>query len=291
MITATLPSEVIACPFCGSTEALRVRSIDDIVQCDRCETVYLRTRPRSDALYQLYQHYAHDGSHMRLPRTREEIEHTNLRRREFVSEALEFVEPEGTWLDIGCGWGAMLDEVRSRGFTPRGIELTRACVDFATMILGIPVSNSDFLDSTIPPATCTVISMVHVLEHLPYPAETLRKVHATLIEGGLFCGIVPNFNSLCSELLLDGWAWLDPNFHYVHYTPTTLEQRLAEAGFTLERMYTTAGDYGSQVVLDYIRSVAPPLPDSVRYEDLLAAVEEDGRGEEIRFFARKGSTF
>lgn len=289
MTTAQAHTETVACPFCRSTSAVAVRSAADIVQCVECETVYLRTRLSDAALYALYQNYAHEGSHMRLPGSEEEIAQSELRRTAFVEEALGFVQPGGIWLDIGCGWGAMLDEVRTRGFTPRGIELTRSCVDFATMVLGIPVSNSDFLDSAVQPDSCAVISMVHVLEHLTHPAESLRKVRASLVEGGLFCGIVPNFDSLCSELLQDGWAWLDPYYHYVHYTPTTLRARLSEAGFAVERMYTATGDYGTEIVLNYIRSVAPELPPSVSYEDLLAAVEADGRGEEIRFFARKVS--
>lgn len=268
MTTAQAHTETVACPFCRSTSAVAVRSAADIVQCVECETVYLRTRLSDAALYALYQNYAHEGSHMRLPGSEEEIAQSELRRTAFVEEALGFVQPGGIW---------------------RGIELTRSCVDFATMVLGIPVSNSDFLDSAVQPDSCAVISMVHVLEHLTHPAESLRKVRASLVEGGLFCGIVPNFDSLCSELLQDGWAWLDPYYHYVHYTPTTLRARLSEAGFAVERMYTATGDYGTEIVLNYIRSVAPELPPSVSYEDLLAAVEADGRGEEIRFFARKVS--
>ncbi|MCX7930019.1 MAG: methyltransferase domain-containing protein [Chlorobi bacterium] len=287
----TLPqtgmTETVACPYCGSKSAVPVRSAADIVQCLQCGTVYLRTRLTDKALYQLYQNYAHEGSHMQLPTTQEEVEQSGLRRTAFVEEVLEFVEPAGLWLDIGCGWGAMLDQVRGRGFTPRGIELTRSCVDFAAMALGIPVSNSDFLESRVQQRSCAVISMVHVLEHLTHPAQSLRKVHASLIDGGLFCGIVPNFDSLCSELLQDGWAWLDPHYHYVHYTPKTLKARLEEAGFAIERLYTATGDYGEEIVLGYIQSVAPELPPSVSYADLLGAVEADGRGEEIRFFARK----
>lgn len=280
-------TQVVACPLCNSTDAVRVRQSADIVQCTQCETVYLRTRLTDEALYVLYQNYAHEGSHMRLPSTKEEIMQSGLRRTEFVAEALEFIEPGGIWLDVGCGWGAMLDHVRNCGFVPRGIELTRSCVDFATMVLGIPVSNSDLLESRIEPASVSVLSMVHVLEHLPHAAKSLQAIGATLRPGGLFCGIVPNFDSLCSELLMEGWAWLDPHFHYVHYTPRTLKKHLEAAGFEVLRMYTATGDYGRDVVLGYLRSVAPPLPESVTLDDLLAAVEADGRGEELRFFARK----
>lgn len=287
MTTLAAQTERVACPYCASTIANPVRQSADIVECLECGTVYLRTRLRPEVLYALYQNYAHEGSHMRLPKTRQEIEQSGLRREEFVRLVLEFIEPGGIWLDIGCGWGAMLDHVRSLGFTPRGIELTRDCVDFAAMVLGIPVSNTDFVQSHIEPASCTVISMVHTLEHLTNPAEALRKVHATLTDNGIFCGIVPNFDSLCSELLLEGWAWLDPQYHYVHYTPTTLEKHLRSAGFAIRHLSTATGDYGEDIVLNYLRSVMPSLPGQLSYRQLLRAVEEDGRGEEIRFVAQK----
>lgn len=287
MTTLAAQTEHVACPYCASTNANPVRQSADIVECHECGTVYLRTRLREEVLYALYQNYAHEGSHMHLPKTREEIDRSGLRREEFVHTVLGHIEPGGLWLDIGCGWGAMLDHVRRLGFTPRGIELTRACVDFATMVLGIPVSNTDFLQSRIEPASCTVISMVHTLEHLTNPAEALRKVHSTLNDDGIFCGIVPNFDSLCSELLLEGWVWLDPHYHYVHYTPTTLSRHLHHAGFTIEHLSTATGDYGEDVVLSYLRNVMPTLPANVDYPSLLRAVEADGRGEEIRFIARK----
>lgn len=279
--------EVVACPFCDSTEATQVRTIADIVQCKNCSTVYLRSRLSEPALYALYQNYAHEGSHMRLPRTEEEVASSGLRRTTFIEEVLQYIAPDGIWLDVGCGWGALLDEARQRGFVPRGIELTRACVDFATMVLGIPVSNSDLLESSIPPQSCSVISMVHVLEHLPRPRAELQKVYQSLCSGGIFCGIVPNFDSLCSELLDNQWAWLDPNYHYVHYTPATLKQHLQSHGFRVEHLYTATGDYGEEVVLNYIEAVMPSLPTSVSPRDLLRAVEADGRGEEIRFIVRK----
>ncbi len=287
MITSTAQTERVACPFCGSTIANPVRQSADIVECVECGTVYLRTRLRDEVLYALYQNYAHEGSHMRLPTTRQEIEQSGLRRREFVRMVLEYIEPGGNWLDIGCGWGAMLDHVRTLGFNPRGIELTRPCVDFATMVLGIPVSNTDFVNSRVEPSSCSVISMVHTLEHLTNPRVALRKVQDTLNPGGIFCGIVPNFNSLCSELLAEGWAWLDPHYHYVHYTPDTLSRHLRNAGFEIKHLSTATGDYGEETVLGYLRSVMLTLPEKLSYRDVLRAVEEDGRGEEIRFIAAK----
>lgn len=106
MTTLAAQTERVACPYCASTIANPVRQSADIVECLECGTVYLRTRLRPEVLYALYQNYAHEGSHMRLPKTRQEIEQSGLRREEFVRLVLEFIEPGGIWLDhwlrLGC---------------------------------------------------------------------------------------------------------------------------------------------------------------------------------------------
>ena len=160
-------------------------------------------------------------------------------------------------MDIGCGWGALLDEARDRGYTPKGIELTRNCQDFATMQLGIPVSNSQFLDARIDNNSCSIVSMVHVLEHLPYPKQTLSKIYDILEDGGMICGIVPNINSICSQYQKDSWEWLDTQHHYVHYSPATLHTAL-NAGFTIERIYTEV----ETMITTVIDSICHNFPDA-----------------------------
>src|SRR5204863_410997 len=84
------------------------------------------------------------------------------------------------------------------------------------------------------------------------------------------------------------WFWLDPNYHYVHYSPATLRKHLEDAGFKVERIYTKRGDYSIKQLREAAEQVHPEL----RGNDAAFAAwerhnEEKGRGEEIRFFARK----
>lgn len=280
-------TEVINCPFCGSGDAVRFRERADIVRCRHCDLVYLRTRPTQESMYEIYQAYANDTSHMKPPGSAAAAKASGLRRDYFVEEVLSFTDSKGVWLDIGCGWGALLDNVKERGFIPKGIEVTRNCLDFAVMQLGIPVSNSQFLDSCIDQDSCAVITMVHVYEHLPYPKESLQKIFACLKPGGIFCGIVPNIASLCSEHKKEDWVWLDPTHHYVHYSPVTLKEKFKEAGFNVERMYTAIGDYE---YADFLACTRAGMAAGVTQEEVIAraaAYEPEGKGEEIRFFIRK----
>lgn len=277
--------EDIACPYCNQKEAELYRSAADIVKCTNCDTVYLRHRQKVEVMYQLYQSYADGDSHMVLPASEDEIKKSPLRRNYFLQEILEFTKPEGTLLDVGCGWGAFLYNAREHGFTPRGIEMTKKCVAHANTTLGIKVTNDQFEDTPFDSASIQVITMNHVFEHLPFPLNALKKAHSILVDGGLFCGIVPNISSYVSRSQTNNWYWLDPNYHYVHYSPETLRSHFESNGFKVERMYTVTGDFGKQNVLKEIKKNVAVDDDGAAA--MLAQLEQNNLGEEIRFFARK----
>jgi hypothetical protein len=65
-----------------------------------------------------------------------------------------------------------------------------------------------------------------------------------------------------------------------------LRQKLEEAGFIVERMYTSVGDYDYTAFLDCVKTEFLLTTN----EEVLIKVpelERAGKGEEIRFFARK----
>ncbi|MBI1178019.1 glycosyltransferase [bacterium] len=280
-------TESVGCPFCASRRADRVRHAADIVQCSDCQTVYLRTRMTTEQMEKLYQTYADDGSHMALPKSKDAAAASCLKRDYFFQEILGINQKRGRILDIGCGWGAFLLNARDHGFQPAGMELTRKAVHYANDELQIPVVNTQFLDTPYEENSHQVITMLHVLEHLPQPREAIAKVFLTLQPGGLFCGIVPNFASYCSRHAGDRWYWLDPNYHYVHYTPETLRRHLEAAGFVVERIYTALGDYGMRMHREVADRVDASLRNDASHQQLVDQLAQNGQGEEIRFFARK----
>lgn len=279
--------EHVDCPACGGQEASRVRNSADIVQCSQCGLTYLRTRLTREAMHKLYQSYAHERSHMALPKSLNEAEQSPLNRDYFLNEIVQFTPQEGEFLDVGCGWGAFLLKARAKGFRPRGIELTGACIEYANKELGIPVVDVQLENAEITTGSLKVVTMNHVLEHLPGLRNSLKKTFDSLEPGGMFCGVVPNFASFCSETLKEKWYWLDPNYHYQHFTPATLAKILANAGFIVEKIYTTTGDYGPDAVRKACQEQNPKMADDSFFATELARYESDGRGEEIRFFARK----
>jgi 2-polyprenyl-3-methyl-5-hydroxy-6-metoxy-1,4-benzoquinol methylase len=224
---------------------------------------------------------------MALPKSREDAENSGLKRDYFLREIMEFVKPGGGILDVGCGWGAFLLNARANGFQPRGIELTKACVHYANSQLEISVSDTQLDEADIAPGSLRVVTMNHVFEHLPEPRAALKKIITVLEPDGMFCGIVPNFASVCSGLLGEKWYWLDPNYHYQHFTPTTLRKILEDAGFVVERIYTATGDYQEEFVHKACAAHDPRCADKNFFQQEITRLQAEGNGEEIRFFARK----
>lgn len=279
-------TQTTSCPMCGSSNAKRVRESVDLVECLDCETAYMRTRLNFAALKQVYQSYAGAESHMSPPETESEIISSPLRREDFMLETLEFVEPEGKALDVGCGWGAFLLNARERGFEPYGIEITENVREYARLKLNIPVVETDFIAGDYAENDFSLVAMIHSLEHLPDPAAAIEKSYAILKPDGVFCGIVPNFGSFASKTLKDAWEWLDPQRHLTYFTPATLEKSLSKSGFEILRIYTTKGDYNSADLKILIKKVFN-LETESEIIAKMQALAESGEGEEIRFFARK----
>lgn len=278
--------EIISCPYCDSINAIKYRRTNDIVKCLNCGIVYLRTRLNKDAMKKLYQAYNTDAPQMFLPKNKHEIKNSLLRRDYWMKEIVEYLNVKDRCLDIGCGWGAFLENAKAYGFTPRGIEITKKGADFAKEKLNIDSTSEQFLDTPFEENYFSLVTLNHVLEHLPEPKQTLDKIFNILIPDGMLCGIVPNINSLCSNFMLEGWEWLDADYHYVHYSPKTLEQQLEKAGFIVQKIYTVSGDYNRQQLNEVVKKYYRPQSESLNAE-VIQRIENDGLGEEIRFLARK----
>ena len=278
--------EKINCPFCGSNNAEKYREIADIARCNSCNAIYLRTRLNESTLEELYQSYADTGSHMDPPANDIYIKTSPLRREKFLNELLDFHMPEGLLLDIGCGWGAFIENAREKGFSVKGFELTERAAGFGIEKLNLDISTGQFYSTPIADNSVSVVTMIHTLEHMVNPREILDKIHCILKPGGIFCGIIPNIKSFASEILTDQWEWIDPYHHIVHFYPDFLERKLADAGFEIKKMYTQSGDFNKAVLRELVKEKYALLRES----DIMEKINEisaEGKGEEIVFFASK----
>ncbi len=136
----------------------------------------------------------------------------------------------GSVLDIGCGPGVLINQMRSRGWRVRGTERSPSAAAQARDVFHLDVSAVDVDTLVAEGTTYDAVVLWHVAEHLRAPHETVRGIAQLLRPGGVLLIAVPNFGSPEARIGRDGWFHLDVPRHLVHFTAATLTAILKPAG-------------------------------------------------------------
>lgn len=153
-------------------------------------------------------------------------------RRRRVRKIERFVA-KGRVLDIGCGRGITLCQLKEDGWEVAGVEISETAATHARGLLGDTVFVGDVLAAPWPADSFDVINIWHVLEHLPDPAAVLAKSRTLLRPGGLLVVAVPNFESFQARFAGGQWFHLDVPRHYWHFGAKTLRNLLEDQGFAI----------------------------------------------------------
>ncbi|HXF95825.1 MAG TPA: class I SAM-dependent methyltransferase [Gemmatimonadales bacterium] len=120
----------------------------------------------------------------------------NRAHRQTYAFIRRYASPPGRLLDLGCGDGTILYLARRDGWEVRGVELFPEQAALLRERLGLPVEASDITRYGGDPASCDVVVLTHVLEHLPDPVAALRKIRDLLKPGGVGVLEFPNIDGL-----------------------------------------------------------------------------------------------
>src|SRR5439155_5528518 len=95
-------------------------------------------------------------------------------------------------LDIGCGNGCFLLQMRALGWEVTGVEPDpKSAAEAAAAGLDVRVGLLD--DQSLPERHYDAVSLSHVIEHLHNPLETLCICRQILKPGGIIFIATPNF--------------------------------------------------------------------------------------------------
>jgi len=149
--------------------------------------------------------------------------------------------PNGRLLDIGCGNGAYLALMKQLGWTVAGIETDAKAAAVAQSHFGISVFVGTVDDAPFEEASFDVVTMSHVLEHVPDPVRFLQVAARFLKPGGRMVIITPNAQSLGSRLFRKDWYALQPPQHLILFTLRGLRKCIDQTGlFEHLQMHTSA---------------------------------------------------
>ena len=219
----------------------------EIRKCLDCGLSYTFPQPAVDDLSRYYPTGYH-GRGERYPRILQTVLGTIYARRARRLEQICGGLP-GTVLDIGCGPGWLLFELRRRGWQCTGTELNDESARFARDRLDMQVLTAPNALRTLPDGNFDLIILWHVLEHVADPAAQIREIDRLLRPGGIVLIAVPNFGSLEARWAGPHWFHLDVPRHVNHFDLPVVNRLLEASHLNVvsERYFTPEYDFFSMV--------------------------------------------
>lgn len=135
-------------------------------------------------------------------------------------------------LDVGCGTGDFLKIALTNGWTVTGIEPNEQARKIANVKTNQNVFEIDHLDN-LKEHTFDVITLWHVLEHLPKLDTHIQLFRKLLKPNGLLIIAVPNYKSYDAAHYKEFWAAYDVPRHLWHFSRKSINKLFQKENFTL----------------------------------------------------------
>ena len=131
-------------------------------------------------------------------------------------------------LDIGCGTGDFLSAAKNSGWIITGIEPDEGARSIANQKTENQVLDTSYLES-LSESTFDVITLWHVLEHLPNLEKQIKIISRILKPGGTLIVAVPNFKSYDAKYYKEYWAAFDVPRHLWHFSKKSISLLFSKA--------------------------------------------------------------
>ena len=229
--------ETVACNLCGAEEHSERHVVRGyrIVRCDGCGLTFLNPRPAAAELATIYDTAAYYGGgtdyedvHLGYPNYLALEAHLAFVVGELL-RPLKGMKP-GVALDVGCGMGIVLDQLRRRGWSPCGVDVSAYATEYARRELGLDVVTGTIEQLERPPESVDLATMLLTIEHLPDPKGVLEAVHRLLRPGGVLIVATHDVEGVWPKLVGGRWRHFNVPEHTYYFSRQTLTRMASDAG-------------------------------------------------------------
>ena len=233
--------QVTACDLCGGTRLTTVAPDAKVVECLACRYRFVAPRPSQSEIASSYSE----------PDFYDNWLEDEAGRKRMWSKRLDLLRragPKVRVLDIGAGIGSFLFLARQRfGWAVTGTEVSTAAVRIARERYALDLLLGSADDLALTPGSFDLITLWHVLEHVPSPSQTLKLCHELLAPNCLLAIAVPNDDNARTWLVwMRAWlSWKKPppryealkphgEVHLSQFKSRVLKRALESRGFRVE---------------------------------------------------------
>lgn len=211
-----------------------LRTKDYSVTGERFELIYdpnfkmLSTQPQPQDLRKYYESQSYishtDANKTLIDKLYQRVKKYSLMKK--VGLISKYCSGEKTLLDVGAGTGDFLLKAKKSGWDVQGVEPNR---DARLLAEGKGIGLSTSLHS-LPNRKYAVITLWHVLEHLPNLEKQIENLVSRLTDKGTLVIAVPNYKSYDAEHYGPYWAAFDVPRHLWHFSKESIQCMFANHG-------------------------------------------------------------
>jgi len=234
-----------ACPICDRKAIAYVHdSVDytvskkkfSIWECHNCYLRFTQDVPSQDEIGRYYKAEAYvshtDSKKGLINNLYHKVRNITLKsKRKLVQQETKL--SKGNILDVGCGTGAFLNEMKTAGWNITGLEPDKKASKNAEKLYKIKTQDPEELFQ-LPKKSYDVITMWHVLEHVHQLHEYIKTLHDLINDNGRIFIAVPNYTSYDASHYEEHWAAYDVPRHLYHFSPQSMEVLLNQHGLKLK---------------------------------------------------------
>lgn len=138
-------------------------------------------------------------------------------------------------LDIGCGTGDFLEVAQNNGWVIKGIEPNEKARTVANSKTNNAIHEIEYL-KVLQPNSFDVITLWHVLEHLPNLEMHIQIIKKLLKPNGIVVIAVPNYKSYDANYYKEFWAAYDTPRHLWHFSKTAIQKLFEKQNIKLKKI-------------------------------------------------------
>jgi 2-polyprenyl-3-methyl-5-hydroxy-6-metoxy-1,4-benzoquinol methylase len=223
--------ETTSCPLCGSDAQQSAYRFDPfaIVRCAECGLHYLSPRLTEAAMQQHYIHdsYFEQGSTGYASYSEQE-KALRLTFRRFLQNLDRASLTGGALLEIGCGYGFLLDEANPFFDTRVGTDFSAGAVEKSLLVADRVYQGG--VEAVPRGSQFDCIIATNVLEHTYQPIAFLQSLAAMLRPAGTLVMACPNMDSFLRPFMGKRWPSFKLPEHTLYFNEKTLTRAMRDAG-------------------------------------------------------------
>ena len=236
------------CPCCNHKECNAYATVKDFEyatssqpwlynRCDKCGAVYLGPRPQLSEMSRIYPptYYSYADADTSGGLVSRIWQH--LQRRRAKTYRAYTGKLSGRALDVGCGDGSFLKcfaEFAGDGWQCEGVEIG-SNAGVVAKNAGLAVHQGAIEDISLEVSSYDIIWMQQVIEHVPYPAQTIARLFELLKQNGVMVLETPDISGLDAKIFKKRhWGGFHAPRHLVLWDKRSLRQLVETNGFSVK---------------------------------------------------------